>query len=71
MGGGKFLGNEKEPQKDGKQMAFEMFCYWVWGGLILSFGFAIIVLPKPNFLIPILIYLGIGGILLAGYLIQK
>ncbi len=50
------------------EIAFECFFYWMTGGIILSFALAIILLPKPNFLIPIGFYLFVNLLLFSRYL---
>ena len=64
-----YYNNKPEPPTTQSQTAFECFLFWVFGGWVFSFGLAIIVLPKPNFLLPIGFYIFIGIVLFFIYLI--
>jgi len=68
MGGAKWLSKVKELPKSKEELAFEYFLYWVVSGLVITFGLAILVLRKPNFLIPIIFYFIISILLFCRYL---
>ncbi len=57
MGGASFLGRDIRgiPQTEG-QKAFDIFMYWLLGGLVISFGFAMLIFKKFNF-VPIAVYI--------------
>lgn len=56
VGGSVFMGRDRGYPKCKTDIAFEHSFYWSVSGLIISFALAIIILPKPNFLIPIIFY---------------
>ena len=68
MGGAKFLGGAVSTPRGKTERAFEHLFYWMAGGLIISFGLALLILPKPNFLIPIGFYFFITFLLFCRYL---
>lgn len=57
MGGAKFLGRDGGIPRSAELFAFECLWYWLVGGLLICFFFSIIIFSKPNYLIPILVYI--------------
>ncbi len=57
MGGAKFLGKDVGIPHSAESFAFECFFYWLIGGLLICFFFALIIFSKPNYIIPILVYI--------------
>ena len=63
MGGAKFMGRDKGTPHSKELLAFELFWYWLIGGLFISPFLSILIFPEPNFVFPIFFYL-IGVVLL-------
>jgi len=63
MGGAKFMGRDYGTSYTKGDMALGVFFLWVVGGIPISFVLSLIILPQPNFMIPILFYI-LGMVLL-------
>lgn len=68
MGGAKFMGQNIISPKSKVDRALEGWFYWVAGGWIMSFAVAVVILPKPNFLLPIVFYFLVNALLFCNYL---
>jgi len=55
MGGAKFMGRDMGVPLSAQQSAFDLFMYWLLGGLIITFGFSAMIFTKLN-AIPFVVY---------------
>ena len=63
MGFARTLGRDYGTPRSKELLALECFFYWLVGGLILCFVLSALIFPKPNFIVPISVYI-IGVVLL-------
>ena len=57
MGFARTLGNDCGIPQSEEQTAFNIFMYWLVGGLVLSLGLQMLIFPSVSFLFSILFYL--------------
>ena len=63
MGGARFMGKDPGITWTPELSALSIFFYWLIGGLLICFFLAMLILPKPNLVIPISSYLIIAFVL--------
>ena len=67
MGGARFMGTDTGIPCTPQLKAFQNFLFWILTGWILTFGLSMLFIKPPNFVIPTLSYIFIGGILFWKY----